>query len=81
MAAAERPDLTLMALCLFLGRAPFPINGNLPEIFFRISDKNIIPVNDLRGEFPPSEREFIGHERELNRRDRELSGNAGAAAT
>ncbi len=26
--------------------------------FFFGSDKNIIPVNDLRGEFPPSLREF-----------------------
>jgi hypothetical protein len=49
--------------------------------FFPVADKNIIPMNGLLGEFPPSEREFIGHDRELYRRNRELSGNARAAAT
>ena len=45
--------------------------------FFPVADKNMIPMNGLLGEFPPSEREFIGHDRELNHRNRELAGNAG----
>ena len=46
-----------------------------------VSDKNIISVNGLRGDFPPPHGNFIGHDRELNHRKRELSGNAGGAAT
>jgi hypothetical protein len=47
--------------------AKFPFRREIGGNFFPVADKNIIPMNGLRGEFPPSEREFIGHDRELNR--------------
>jgi hypothetical protein len=65
--------------CFYPGR--FPINGNLPGIFFTGLRQEHHIGQWLARRFPAASREFIGHDRELNHRNRELSGNVGAAAT